>query len=155
MNILNTCVTRCMDLPSQKRNMIHKPVYCCAAKCKTEFGNWDKACTGIMQGGLAGERKPPFLLLKLLSVTGFDILPYNWLHCKNLGLDFSLTELWAHVSEGNGSVCTLGHTGGEKDVIGEAVSDVLLHWASSHKFTHWALLCFIQLFLTNYIWEPR
>lgn len=91
-NILNTCITRCMYLPSQKRNMIRKPVYCCATKCKTEFGNWDKACTGIMQGGLAGERKPLFVLLKLLSpslnltsclTTDFIVrtwgLTYHWL----------------------------------------------------------------------------
>lgn len=119
-NILNTCITRCMYLPSQKRNMIRKPVYCCATKCKTEFGNWDKACTGIMQGGLAGERKPPFVLLKLLS------LSLNLTSC--LTTDFivrtwGLTYHWLPVSP-----CAFWVTPvGEKDVIWEKQSQIFYY----------------------------
>lgn len=146
-NILNTCITRCMYLPSQKRNMIHKPAYCCAAKCKTELGNWDKACTGIMQGGLAGERKPPFLLLKLLPLslnltscltTHFTVrtwgLTYHWRICEPM----SVREM---------GVCAFWVTCGERRTLSERSSQ----WyttlsASIHKFTHWALLFYPIVF---------
>lgn len=152
MNILNTCITRCVYLPSQKRNMIHKPVCCCAAKCKTEFGNWDKACTGIMQGGLAGERKPPFVLLKLLS------LSLNLTSC--LTTDFivrtwglSLMYLWSHVSKGNGSVWILGHTCGERRTLSERSSQWYFTTLSFHSqiyslgFTLFYPIVFEQLHL--------
>lgn len=144
-NILNTCITRCMYLPSQKRNMIRKPVYCCATKCKTEFGNWDKAYAGWPGWREKASVRPSEVTV---SVIEFDILPYNWLHCKNLGLDLSLTTC-EPMSVREMGVCAFWVTPvGEKDVIWEKQS--VIFYYTELPFTN--LLTGLYSVLSNCFW---